>query len=456
MRSGGGICSSAATKRRTVGSNLQNMATSLDEAGQQFVLWSLATLKLSFEQDGAATYVLSVPEPHREALGGETVTFRFQRNGRNPAQPVECLTLDSQLVGWLFDQLRLPGGVQHGVPSQQPVGVHQITQKIFAAYEVEGGSVHLSGCTLEDRPLLRVTRLKKSNEGDATVRLAHAFYTTQGTAVGQETVRSLGLARIEPVDVVPRLADDELQRWLAAVEMQTGASEGNCVVTTLVWCKHAEGKIAFAIGDVSAEQTFSGWAQQLVDGSQSPPPFRCPETDQLSYRLALTDDGRLAVAEAIDVCEESGQRVLVTELETCSITEKRAAAPLLDRCPVTGQRLLRRAFVSCAMCGQLVSPQSIRNGHCAACRALQPVSKDDPRMARVMDQYPKLDRWRRWRIAETARAYILMAGSMIKRLLVVVEKESLGLVRVAIGSRFSSHWSEAPSAEREDYLKSSK
>lgn len=76
-------------------------------------------------------------------------------------------------------------------------------------------------------------------------------------------------------------------------------------------------------------------------------------------------------------------------------------------------------------------------------------------MARVLGEYPKLDRWSRWRLAETARVYILIASTMIKRLLVVVEKDSLDLERIAIGSRFSAQWSEAPLADRDHYLKNS-
>ena len=73
-------------------------------------------------------------------------------------------------------------------------------------------------------------------------------------------------------------------------------------------------------------------------------------------------------------------------------------------------------------------------------------------MARVLSEYPRLDRWRKWRIAETSTSYVLVAAAFIKRLLVVVNKESLEVLRLATRNRFSSHWDEPPPTERQEYL----
>ena len=443
---------------RAVDQNRPVVATSLDDASlshsaQQFVLWALATLKVGCEQQkGTSTYRLSVPEQSRAALGAETVAFCFAADGIGAQPEAECLSCDSRLFRWLIDQLRHLDGIQHAAPTEQPVGVHQIAQQIFAAYEVKRGTAHLSGCTLDDRSFLRVTYLTPDRDSPDPVQ--QRFFDAEGGEVDEHLVAALGLEQLKPAAVVPRLPTYELQQWLAVAESQESrATAGEGIVSTLIWCKHAQVKMSFAIGESTAEQSFSGWAQQLGDGTQKPPPFRCPVTALESYCLDLTDDGRVTVSEAVALCEETGRRVLVTELETCSVTGKQVCADALDVCPVTMELVLRSALDRCSMCDQLVSPTSLKNGRCSACTGLKPVSKDDPRMARVLGEYPKLDRWGRWRLAETARAYILMASAMIKRLLVVVEKESLEPQRVAISSRFSAQWSDAPLAERDHYLR---
>jgi hypothetical protein len=74
-------------------------------------------------------------------------------------------------------------------------------------------------------------------------------------------------------------------------------------------------------------------------------------------------------------------------------------------------------------------------------------------MARLLGEYPKLDRWSRWRLAETATSYVLKAGSLTKRLLIVVDKHNLEVLRLAKGSPFSRKWAEAPDVDRAAYLR---
>ena len=61
-------------------------------------------------------------------------------------------------------------------------------------------------------------------------------------------------------------------------------------------------------------------------------------------------------------------------------------------------------------------------------------------MARILHEHPALDRWRRWRMSETSRVYVLVATGWLKRLLVVVDKETLELRHMATGSRLSHRW----------------
>jgi hypothetical protein len=225
------------------------------------------------------------------------------------------------------------------------------------------------------------------------------------------------------------------------------------VVASLVWCQYAAGKIAFVIDDASAEVAFSGWAQQLVAGLVELPPFHCPATGIPSHAIAATDDGQLTAREAIKACATSGRRALISELAECEVTGKTVLPEFLVTCPVSGQRVLESALEPCATCQQSVSPGCLENGVCEACRSLTPIRKDDPRMARVLGEYPRLDRWRNWRIGETSTSYVLVAAALIKRVLVVVNKETLEMVRLATRNRFSSHWSEPPLTERQELLR---
>jgi hypothetical protein len=231
--------------------------------------------------------------------------------------------------------------------------------------------------------------------------------------------------------------------------------QGEPVAVAVIWCKYAWIKLAFEIDDQTDHLEFSGWARMIVDGSLKAPPFACPQTRVESYHVAATDDGRITAAEAIAVCEQSGKRLLASELTTCAATGKQVAPALLVRCPVSGKRISRTSLVECGMCRQLVSPKTVRGGRCSACRHPKPLNKADPRMARVLDEHPGLDSWGRWRISETETVYVLIASALLRRLLVVIDKESLEPLRVATRSALGAKWSDMPPIPREELLRSS-
>jgi hypothetical protein len=80
------------------------------------------------------------------------------------------------------------------------------------------------------------------------------------------------------------------------------------------------------------------------------------------------------------------------------------------------------------------------------------VTPDDPRLARILGEYPKLDRWPHWQLAETASVYVLTARSLLRRLLLVLDKESLQATRVAEGFRLARQWPEIPPAQWDEFL----
>ena len=58
----------------------------------------------------------------------------------------------------------------------------------------------------------------------------------------------------------------------------------------------------------------------------------------------------------------------------------------------------------------------------------------------IVGEHPGLDRWNNWQLAETQHVYIVRANSLLKRLLVVVDKETLAVRHLASASRISSNW----------------
>jgi hypothetical protein len=342
--------------------------------------------------------------------------------------------------------------IAHAVPAGQPQSVRDLAAALYGAYTVEGGRVHLGGCRLEDRPLVRLA------PPDAAAGAAPRYAWPDGTQPDAALRQALGVEKLvelagPPAGHTPAEAEALVESARAAVGARPTNGGPAAGEATLVWCKFAEGRIEFVIGERTADVPFAGWARLLAEGSARPPPFVCPASGVESYRGAATDDGRVTAAEAIEACRVSGRRVLAKELETCPATGTRALGEYLVACPVSADRVLKSALVECSSCRQAVAPKAIASGQCAACRELRRVSKDDPRMARVLGELPGLDRWGSWRIAETKRAYVLVATSFVRRLLAVIDKNTLEPLHLATAGRWFSSWSEVPPEQRGELLR---
>ena len=334
----------------------------------------------------------------------------------------------------------------HAAPADQPTSVRQITDRPLPAYTIHRGPVHPAGCPLEDRIFLRL----ELRRGDRCVEI---YVDDAGRPVDAERVESLGMAETirlaNPPDALKLDLARPLQSGAELAEARlVGRGRPERTRTTVLWCKYAQGKLRFTVDEHAAELAFSDWARPL-----EPPPFVCPYTGQSTFHLAATDDGRIVAAEQIETCSETGRRMLADELVTCAATGRRVARELTVVCPVTGQYVLQREMVRCGTCGQMVSPGAVEGNGCAACQRLEPVAKADPRMARLLGEHPRLDRWKGWRIAVTATVYILTAAGWLKRLLVVVDKESLELKLLATGSRFQPGWREVEPSQYEFALR---
>lgn len=417
-----------------------------------FVRWVLSQLELTWEEtDGRGK--LPLPEADRAAFQGRAeLQFALEQPAAEGA--VESLDPEGPFIGWLIDRLRAQGAAVHVRPCGQPTSVADVASRLFAAYRVDGGQIHLAGCQLEDVPFLRLS-FAANEQGRPVVR--HVFATGDGASVPNELVNELGLLDIEPIHKFPPRIDEKSLAALVSSGRRIAAKSGSardpsstCVeplATAVVWVKQVSGKLQFTVGETTVWLPFAGWASLL-----EPPEYVGEHSSASGCHLAATDDGRIDLAEQIGACQHSGRRVLASELVTCCVTGKRVLAEFTDNCPVAGSPALFDQFATCAVCRQRVSKAALCEQTCAACRQMSKVTRDDPRLVWIMGEHRGLQRWSRWQLAETEQAYIARAESLLKRLLVVIDKHSLTVRHLATANRFASAWTAVSSAEKQSLL----
>ena len=435
---------------------------SQQELAREFSLWMLAALKLEVHDQANGTFILEIPEECRAELGG-CARVRFvcgagQYNAlKEQDAELKLLAPGSPLFAQMLGRLCRPHRIVHAFPLLQPLNVHQLTPHLLGAYRFGDGTIHLGGCTLEDRPILRMTYVTATAPG-CPASLHHIHTWPDGCPVDEPTIAALGLLRlVPPTQWRPRTAKTEIRKWLQAARERAPAAGLKLpdppLAETVIWCKYAQGKIVLVSGDQSAEIPFAGWAQDFASQRLNPPPLQCSVCGKQSYHVATIDDGRITVAEAIETCDVSGKRVICTELETCAASGRRALSEYLDTCPLTDERILATVMETCALCRQRVNPVALKAGRCLACRRLQRVSKDDSRLGRILGEYPGLDRWRRWRLSETSRVFILVGRSLRRQILVVLGRESLEPLHVATAGLFLPHWNEILADQADRHLR---
>jgi hypothetical protein len=419
----------------------------VNEPLERFVLWALAALHIEVDRKPDSKFHAVLPEQWQSTFERNELAFRLGEG--DSAREEESLTIDSPLFHQIVSCLLADTPVLHAVPRNQPESVHQISTALFESYTVDGGHVRLGGCTLEDRPILRVTLRQSAN------RLIHLFTDTMGHPITESLQEDLELGDLSVISRPPiRVSGQELDKWQeVGLELAPEHNSADApLLTTVIWCKYATGTLLFSIGRQTAEVSFDGWASRFASKQEKPPPYACPLCDQSSYHLAMTDDKQITVAGGIVPCSESGRRVLRSALETCVASGRVALPEHMRDCPVSRDRVAASALVQCEMCHEQVSPTTIRRGRCTACRELESVTKHEPRIVRLIGEYPSLDRWRRWKISETATTYITVATSMLRRLLLVANKQTLEIRRIATGTIPFSAWNDCEDAQRDELL----
>ena len=348
---------------------------------------------------------------------------------------------DGILTGSGVTILSSTTGLPHYAPIDQPTSVHQITGRLFPAYTVDDGTLHLAGCSLEDRLFVRLDFSRDNFD-------AEVYVDREGNEVGGELIDLLGLTETTKRSVPPDFTPGQVSR-LVECGMRIAQARrpywrpDDLVSTTLLWCRRAHGKLRFTFGDHWVDLPFSGWTRPL-----KPPPFVCPHSGKETFHLGVTDDGRVAAAESIEACSQTGRMVLRDDLVTCSVSGRRMLPDFTVTCPVTRLPVYGPEMVSCRTCHEDVSPAAVEEGVCSACRELAPVDGTDPRVVQVVQRHPELARWKKWQLSETATVYVLVGSSWVKRILAVIDKNSLEVKLTATAARWSGQWDKVEEPER--------
>ena len=417
-----------------------------------FVRWALAQLELSWEEtEGRGR--LPLDETDRAEFDGRCeLQLAFEPAASDSS--TESIDPDSRFGSWLVKRLHAAGQAVHVRPHDQPTAVNDVASRLFAAYQVEGGQIHLGGCQLTDQAFLRLSFA--ASEGDRPC-VRHVFVSHDGTTVSDESAHALGLLEVEPIGKFPPRIDDVALEALIAAGRRIAAKSSSSrdpsativepLAIAVVWVKHVGGKLQFTVGETTVEAPFSGWARTV-----EAPPYVGEHSGASSFHLAATDDGRIDGYDQIASCEHSGRRVLVAELVACFVTGKRVLEEFTEMCPVSGKHALIEQFDSCSVCRQRVCKVVLDGEICSACRELSKVKKDDPRLVWILGEHPGLESWSRWRLAETAEVYIAQGERLTKRILVVIDKETLAVRHLALRGRFSTSWVPPSGDERPDIL----
>jgi hypothetical protein len=388
------------------------------------------------------------------------------------------------MLGWLIRQLQADTEPSHAAPRQDVAEAGDLEQALAKAFSFPEGRIRLEECRMEARPVLRLAYQFSGDAQDSEqdrcsdaacseeeaagllrgddcrrldddlprTKFRFAHFLPDNVPLDDELTDGLGLNDDVGRDVPLGATPADWQRWVdaarqvAQLHCQSLAGGAEFVSASIVWCNYAEGCL---VADVEGQPQrvtlpFSGWARQLSHGKLLPEPFVCPLSGAESRQLELSEDGQIVARESLATCEVSGRRVAKEALLACEATGKRALAEFFAKCPVSGQQVLDECRKACCDCHQLVSPNCLDHDRCSACRELVPVSKDDPRMALVLGEHPKLDRWNRWKLSETETTYVLTTTGWLRCLLFVLQKDTLELQYLASAGRFRGTWSEMP------------
>ncbi|TWT96803.1 hypothetical protein Pla108_25770 [Botrimarina colliarenosi] len=428
------------------------------ESWTALAAWAADELGVRVAFDGKVYRVEAIdeatdPEPPVGESSLRRSWFRRRQSKADAAgpdpEPIEpfTTTTPADLLQELVQRLVERPGVTHARPVSQPTAVHDLSARLFSAYQLDGGQAHLAGCHFDDVPLVRLTWIKLADDGSQQV--THRFFDELGAPVDWGKVQRLGVDRIAPIgEPAPRIDEARLDRMTDSAKRAAGGEADPPALVTIVWAKRAWGRLRFEFGDKSIDAPFDGWAQTLTA-----PAVVCPQTGVETFHLATDSEGEIAAAEELATCCVSGERRVRSRLGQCVATGQWADAEHLSDCPITAASVLTTKRVRCRLCDQQVSPTACPEGVCTACRNKERVGQGDPRLQRLFEKYPKMRRWGGWRVAETDAALLVEASRLLRSVQWTFDKATLELLHAVATPRLASSWRPLDREQRERLLR---
>lgn len=432
-----------------------------EEPWTRFAAWAVDELGCVLAYDGSV-YRLQIdtfdaPSEGSQRSGGKsdqeatpsTIRRRWslRRSGRKAQANVEAeaagplLTATTQLelltgiVAKLLER-PMPPSVR---PVRQPHAVHELTDRFFEAYQLDGGKAHMAGCHLEEVPFVRRTRIDSVADSDTDqVAVWHSYFDEQGKPVADQLVEELGLNQVESArDSAPRVTPRLVERLSLSTTTQDKSvadKENANELQTIVWARRATGRIRFEFGDESVDAPFDGWVKTL-----SAPAIICPRTGRETFSLTTVEGGDIVAAEEVVLCEVTDHRHIASDLDRCAETNKLVEPELLEPCPITGDWVLSTEFVPCPRCQQSVPKGKATATGCKGCDGAKRVGTNHPVLQAIQAKHPAFAK-QGWQLAETQRAVILVRDGWLRRRVATFDKATLELLHEAEASRFSATW----------------
>lgn len=347
-------------------------------------------------------------------------------------------TAEVQAVRQTIDSVDPPAAAAptvEAIPVGDPQQVRELSPSILGCYHVIDGHSELSGCTLEPRPLLRVT-----SEVDAG-HVHHRWFGGDGQPLDADLIERLGLTDLAPCDERLRASDAPVVRhWIdAALQGQTTSP---WLAATIVWCRWASGAVAFRFGNgAEGRCNFAGWAIDFVHGSQRPEKFRCAASGEESFEVLALADGTVTVPQAVARCEATGTLTLISKLKPCEVSGSRVLGDLLVQCPISGLWALPDRLERCLWCGRQVVAGRIEQQLCSDCRGGQEIASDDALLAGLIADNRALSRyghWRGWR--DQAVAVLVGRRWLGGQIAIVYDRQQNRIRQTARRGRFSPRW----------------
>ncbi len=300
---------------------------------------------------------------------------------------------------------------------------------IYSLFQVDNGSIKLSGCSIEPKPVLKL-KLKSHSEASEII-----YFTNDGE-INHDFANSLRLDEFEEIADEPTWLKApskraELDQLLELAQTKLAEDFQRVFQATVFWCKHVDGKLTIEIGEQSGFIKFSYWAQRIVDGLDSCPPYLCEYSGKSSYQIVSDDLGNITVPQALKTCEITQKKIVESQIAACSVSGRQVAITELWTCPASGKKLLETFAKKCSKCDQSVSPEAIERGFCIVCRSLNSADPGNPTIGRILENFPVTQSGVGWKESACQSYAVVTCRRRLMRLLFVIDltDDSITIVR---------------------------